>query len=110
MDTKSSAVNKVSSFVIGLAILLPGLFFMVLGVTFLPVIGLIMGLPIMALSIGFMMVSLKQDTEALSVQESPAAASEMLETASSQPEIIQLPLPETGGATALQPPTWKEAA
>ena len=109
MNTKSSAGNKASSFVVGLAILLPGLFFMVLGVTFLPVIGLIMGLPIMALSIGFMMVSLKEDTESLNVAET-AAAGQMPEAAPRQSEVIQLPLPETVGATESYPPRWKEAA
>jgi hypothetical protein len=110
MNTKSSAGEKLSSFVVGLAILLPGLFFMVLGVTFLPVIGLIMGLPIMALSVRFMMVSLRQDVESLKVEVATVAVSEMLETAPKQPQIIKMPLPETDGATKLHPPLWKKAA
>jgi hypothetical protein len=110
MNTKASAGEKLSSFVVGLAILLPGLFFMVLGVTFLPVIGLIMGLPIMALSVRFMMVSLRQDVESLKVEVATVAVSEMLETAPKQPQIIRMPLPETDGATKLYPPLWKKAA
>lgn len=54
MKAKSNTGDKVSRLMIGLAILLPGLFFMVLGVTFFPVVGLMMGLPIMTLSFQFM--------------------------------------------------------
>jgi hypothetical protein len=114
MNTKSSASEKLSGFVVGLAILLPGLFFMVLGVTFLPVIGLIVGLPIMALSVRFMMVSLREDVESLNVEEvagkAAVAVTEMLETAPKQPQVIKMPLPETDGATKLHRPIWKEAA
>jgi hypothetical protein len=114
MNTKSSAGEKLSSFVVGLAILLPGLFFMVLGVTFLPVIGLIMGLPIMALSVRFMMVSLRQDVDSLNVEvvaeKAAVAISEMLETAPQKPQIIRMPLPETGGATTSHLPLLEKAA
>jgi hypothetical protein len=97
-----------------MAILVPGLFFMVLGVTFLPVIGIIMGLPIMALSVGFMVVSLRQDVESIEVkavvEQEAVAVTEMLETAPKEAQILRMPLQETDGATEAHPPDWKKAA
>jgi hypothetical protein len=114
MVTKSSAGQKVASLVVGMAILVPGLFFMVLGVTFLPVIGIIMGLPIMALSVGFMMVSLRQDVESLEVTEmveqDAVSVTETLETAPKEPEFFRIPLLEADGDNELHPPIWKKAA
>jgi hypothetical protein len=114
MATKSSAGQKVAGLVVGMAIFVPGLFFMVLGVTFLPVIGIIMGLPIMALSIGFMMVSLRQEVESVEVKEVVAqdavAVAEMLSTAPQETQILRLPLFKADGATEAHPPDWKKAA
>jgi uncharacterized membrane protein len=114
MATNSSAGQKAASLVVGMAIFVPGLFFMVLGVTFLPVIGIIMGLPVMALSIGFMMVSLKREVESLEVKEvveqDAVVVAEMPETAPKEAQILRLPLLETDRATEAHPPDWKKAA
>ncbi len=118
MATKPSASQKAAGLVIGMAMLVPALFFMVLGVTFLPVIGLIMGLPIMALSIGFMKVSLRQEVPSLEAQRQQATftaqetvvVTENLATACKEPEFLRIPLLEADKDTERHPPTWKEAA
>ncbi len=107
MSTKPTVGQKLSSVVVGIAILIPALFFMVMGVTFLPVIGLVMGLPIMALSIKFIMVSLKQEAESLQTATALSAPSIMIKPIASQ---SSLPLPKSGDAAESHPPTWKEAA
>lgn len=103
MNPKPNPANTAASMVIGAAIMVPGLVFMILGVTFLPFIGLIMGLPVMALSIRFLKMSLKVQETA--EEEAPVTVSEVRETVAHVPQVIELPVPDSGKAV-----DWKEAA
>lgn len=103
MNPNPSPANTAASMVIGAAIMVPGLVFMILGVTFLPFIGLVMGLPVMALSIRFLKMSLKAQK---TVEEEPqVTVSEVRETVYHVPQVINLPAPDPGKTVK-----WKEAA
>ncbi len=54
MNAQTRLANRVASMVIGVGLALVGLVFVVLGITFLPVIGILIAIPVMALSFNFL--------------------------------------------------------
>ena len=103
MNPKQNPANAAASMVVGAAIMVPGLVFMILGVTFLPFIGLLMGLPVMALSIRFLKMSLK--VQKTVEEEAPVAVNAARKAVEHVPEVINLPVPSHDKAI-----DWKEAA
>lgn len=53
MENKVSMMDRVGGLVVGSAFVIMGLLLMVLGVTFLPVIGVIIAIPVMGMSLYF---------------------------------------------------------
>lgn len=53
MENKVSMMDRVGGLVVGSAFVIMGLLLMVLGVTFLPVIGVIVAIPVMGMSLYF---------------------------------------------------------
>ena len=54
MSTKVSTASRLGGLVLGTVFILLGVFFTVLGVTFLPIIGIIMAIPLVGLSLYFL--------------------------------------------------------
>jgi hypothetical protein len=85
-------MNRIATFIIGLALALPALFFVILGVTFLPVIGILIALPVMCVSVTFMRYGLREAAmvavpEVSEAFEAKRAMGEMI----LQPEISTAP-------------------
>jgi hypothetical protein len=54
MNSLTGLANRLSSMVIGIALAMVGLIFIALGITFLPVIGILIAIPVMGLSFNFL--------------------------------------------------------
>jgi hypothetical protein len=103
MNPKPNPANAAASMVVGAAIMVPGLVFMILGVTFLPFIGLIMGLPVMACSIRFLTMSLR--VQKTVEEEARVSVGAECKTVDHEPQVIDMPVPDRGKAAE-----WKAAA
>jgi hypothetical protein len=64
MNALTGLANRLASMVIGTALAMVGLIFIALGITFLPVIGLLIAIPVMALSFNFLNPKLSVETVA----------------------------------------------
>jgi hypothetical protein len=64
MNALTALANRLGSMVIGIALALVGLIFVALGITFLPVIGILIAIPVMMLSFNFLNPKLSVDTVA----------------------------------------------
>ena len=64
MNALSELANRLASMVIGMALALVAFIFIVLGITFLPVIGLLMAIPVMWMSFCFLNPKLRVETVA----------------------------------------------
>ena len=54
MNALTGLANRLASMVIGVALAMVGLIFIALGITFLPVIGILIAIPLMTLSFNFL--------------------------------------------------------
>ncbi len=54
MNAQTRLANRLASMVIGVGLAMVGLVFTILGITFLPVIGVLIAIPVMALSFNFL--------------------------------------------------------
>ena len=54
MNAQTRLANRLASMVIGVGLAMVGLVFVALGITFLPVIGILIAIPVMALSFNFL--------------------------------------------------------
>ncbi len=73
MNALTGLANRLASMVIGTALALVGLIFIALGITFLPVIGILIAIPVMGLSFHFLNPKLSVDT---AVEEAKEAREE----------------------------------
>ncbi len=64
MNGLTGWANRLASMVIGISLGLVGLVFIALGITFLPVIGILVAIPVMMLSFKFLNPKLTVETEA----------------------------------------------
>ena len=62
MNALTGLANRLASMVIGVSLAMVGLVFIALGITFLPVIGILIAIPVMALSFRFLNPKLSVDT------------------------------------------------
>jgi len=62
MNALTGLANRLASMVIGTALAMVGLIFIALGITFLPVIGILIAIPVMGLSFHFLNPKLSVDT------------------------------------------------
>jgi hypothetical protein len=69
MNALTGLANRLASMVIGTALGLVGLIFIALGITFLPVIGILIAIPVMGLSFHFLNPKLSVDTLVDEVKE-----------------------------------------
>jgi hypothetical protein len=69
MNALRELANRLASMVIGTALALVGLIFIALGITFLPVIGLLIAIPVMWMSFNFLNPKLGVDTVTEGVKE-----------------------------------------
>ncbi len=69
MNALTGLANRLASMVIGTALALVGLIFIALGITFLPVIGILIAIPVMGLSFHFLNPKLSVDTVVEEVKE-----------------------------------------
>ena len=77
MNILTGLANRLASMVIGVALAMVGMLFIALGITFLPVIGILMAIPVMAISFYFLNPKFSVDTlgaEAEAVCEEGAPA------------------------------------
>jgi hypothetical protein len=72
MNALTGLANRLASMVIGTALALVGLIFVALGITFLPVIGILIAIPVMMLSFNFLNPKLSVDTVAEKAYEASA--------------------------------------
>lgn len=72
MNALKGLVNRLASMVIGTALALVGLIFIALGITFLPVIGILIAIPVLMLSFNFLNPKLGVDTVAEEAYEASA--------------------------------------
>jgi hypothetical protein len=54
MNAQTRLANRLASMVIGVGLAMVGLVFVALGITFLPVIGILIAIPVMTLSFNFL--------------------------------------------------------
>jgi hypothetical protein len=64
MNALTGLANRLASMVIGTALALVGLIFVALGITLLPVVGILIAIPVMMLSFNFLNPKLSVDTVA----------------------------------------------
>jgi hypothetical protein len=69
MNALTGLANRLASMVIGVSLAMVGLVFIALGITFLPVIGILIAIPVMALSFRFLNPKLSVDTVGDAVEE-----------------------------------------
>jgi hypothetical protein len=69
MNALTGLANRLASMVIGTSLALVGLIFIALGITFLPVIGILIAIPVMGLSFHFLNPKFSVDTLAEEVRE-----------------------------------------
>jgi hypothetical protein len=69
MNALTGLANRLASMVIGTSLALVGLIFIALGITFLPVIGILIAIPVMGLSFHFLNPKLSVDTLVEEVKE-----------------------------------------
>ncbi len=69
MNALTGLANRLASMVIGVALAMVGLVFIALGITFLPVIGILIAIPVMALSFRFLNPKLSVDTVGEAIEE-----------------------------------------
>lgn len=62
MNNLTVLANRLASMIIGVALAMIGMLFIVLGITFLPVIGILMAIPVMAISFYFLNPKFSADT------------------------------------------------
>ena len=74
MEKKPGMCDRIACKVVAMAFIIIGLCTMVLGVTFLPGIGLVIALPIMWLSLGFLYPEVEITEASEEAEETPAAA------------------------------------
>jgi hypothetical protein len=69
MNALTGLANRLASMVIGTALALVGLIFIALGITFLPVIGILIAIPVLGLSFHFLNPKLSVETVVEEVKE-----------------------------------------
>ena len=62
MNALTGLANRLASMVIGMALAVVGLIFIALGITFLPVVGILIAIPVIGLSFHFLNPKLSVDT------------------------------------------------
>jgi hypothetical protein len=61
MQTRVGMLDRVAGLLVGFAFIIIGMLLLVLGLTFLPVLGIIMALPVMRMSVSFLIPALSSD-------------------------------------------------
>ncbi len=69
MNALTGLANRLASMVIGTSLAMVGLIFIALGITFLPVIGILIAIPVLGLSFHFLNPKLSVDTVVEEVRE-----------------------------------------
>lgn len=61
MQRRVGMLDRVAGLLVGFAFIIIGMLFLLLGLTFLPVLGIIMALPVMRMSLSFLIPAVSSD-------------------------------------------------